>query len=100
MTVGDGDRHPGILSFQCRHFRILRLTEDGATADPSDGLSTHLLFVHHVAYPGMSLLGQGQDSDMSCPCLRELNTCGCHVYPNTGLPNPTVRHAFRCNSVV
>ena len=34
------------------------------------------------------------------PCLRELNTCGCHVYPGTGLPNARVRHAVRWNSVV
>ena len=74
LTVGDADTlwHPQF--FSAITFESQRMSEDGATADPSDGpphgdvqigepcntilrSSSRLLLVHHAAYPGMSSLG-------------------------------------------
>ena len=76
VTVGDADTpwHPQF--FTAVTFESLRLTENGATVDPSDGprhgdvrigeprepvfrFSSRLRLVHHVACPGMSLLCAG-----------------------------------------
>ena len=90
MTVGDADTpwHPQF--FGAVTFESLRLTENGATVDPSDGLrhgdvrigdprepvfrfSSCLLLVHHVACPGrvIALCRAGiptLDHHMFCEC--------------------------------
>ena len=68
--------------FSASTFESQRLTQDGATVDPSDGLrhgnvrigeprapvlrfSSRSLLVHNPVYPGVSCLGWGWDSDMN-----------------------------------